>query len=105
MDGSCCACRAYARGTWTYYRWVYILERERATRATIKALPATPHLPRPYGDLSPQGRRPLQNRKRYVQISYVWRITWARAYGHSRGHSCRSEALCRGYRHPSEAQA
>src|SRR6266851_3031232 len=20
MDGSCCACRAYARGTWTYYR-------------------------------------------------------------------------------------
>src|SRR5260370_9516976 len=20
MDGSCCACRTYARGTWTYYR-------------------------------------------------------------------------------------
>ncbi len=24
------------------------------TRATIKALPATPHLPRPYGDIPPE---------------------------------------------------
>src|SRR5260370_3600234 len=67
----------------------YILERERrATRATIKALPASPHLPRPYGDIPPQERRPLQNTKSYVQDSYVWRITWPRAYGHSRGHAC-----------------
>ena len=28
------------------------------TRATIKALPASPHLPRPYGDMPLQGRRP-----------------------------------------------
>jgi len=28
------------------------------TRATIKALPATPHLPRPYGDIPPKERRP-----------------------------------------------
>ena len=28
------------------------------TRATIRALPAAPHLPRPYGYNPPQGRRP-----------------------------------------------
>jgi len=29
----------------------------KATRATIKAHSATPHLPRPYGDMPPQGLR------------------------------------------------